>query len=133
MGQGKERAKADPLSIDYDESAGRTHTLKVLGNFLLATYSPGYNTADRETLQKVRGGEEYQAFKQKIEGKYHPRLLVMDHQGNALQHLDIPQTLNHRQFLVRDGELWWLSRMNMNEEEDFVKVYRVEIKEDKKD
>ncbi len=129
-GEGKERAIADPKSIAFDESAGRTHTLKTYNNFLLATYFPGYGPPDRDAYNSIQNGDDYRVFKESIEGKYASKLLIMDHQGNALQSLDIPERLDHRQFLVRDGELWWFSRMNMSEEEDFVTVYRVELTEE---
>lgn len=128
-GQGTERAKADPKSIAYDESAGRTHTLKVYGDYLLSSFSPGYDFADRERYLTIDNREEYSTFRESIKDKYPPALFLMDHQGEGIQKLPLPESLDHRQFLVRDGALWWLSKFNSEVEEDFVKIYKVEITE----
>ncbi|MBD3627568.1 hypothetical protein [Cyclobacterium sp.] len=128
-GEGIERARADPNSIDSDRSAGRTYSLKVFQNFLLASYHPGYDVADRERYWEISSPDEYSTFNKSIEGKYLPALLVMDLQGEAKQRLPIPESLDHRQFLVREGELWWLSRLNAEKEEDFIQIYKVEITE----
>ncbi|MDN3688715.1 hypothetical protein [Cyclobacterium jeungdonense] len=128
-GQGIERTRADPKSIAYDESAGRTHTLKVYKDYLLSSFSPGYDFADRERYLTIDNREDYSAFREAIADKYPPALFLMDHQGEGIQKLSLPESLDHRQFLVRDGYLWWLSRFNSEVEEDFVKIYKVEITE----
>tara|TARA_R110002096_G_scaffold146983_3_gene306130 strand:- start:385 stop:717 length:333 start_codon:yes stop_codon:yes gene_type:complete len=108
MGEGEDRAKADPKSIAYDESAGRTYSLKVYKDYLISYYSSGYDLADKKNYKTIKAREDYKVFKEKIEGKYHPALLVMDHQGETIQSISLPDNLDHRQFLVRDGKLWWL-------------------------
>ncbi|WP_375583473.1 hypothetical protein [Cyclobacterium xiamenense] len=128
-GQGIERAKADPKSITSDASAGRTHTLKVYKNFLISSFNPGYNFADRERYLTIDNPDDYRAFRESIVDKYPSALFLMDHQGQGIQQLDLPKSLDHRQFLVRGGELWWLSRFNSEVEEDFVTIYQVEIAE----
>ncbi|WP_162416032.1 hypothetical protein [Cyclobacterium roseum] len=128
-GEGMERAAADPNSIDSDRSAGRTYSLKAFQNYLLASYHPGYDVADRERYRSVSSPDEYSAFNKSIDGKYRPALFVMDQQGNPIQSIPIPESLDHRQFLVRDGDLWWLSRFNSEVEEDLVQIYKVEITE----
>lgn len=130
-GQGIDRAKADPKSIDYDQTAGRTHTLKVYRNYLLSSFNPGYDFADRERYLTIDNREDYSAFRETMADKYPPALFLMDHQGKGIQKLSLPEPLDHRQFLVRDGDLWWLSKFNMEVEEDFVKIYKVEIADKK--
>jgi len=127
MGDGEDRALADPKSIAYDESAGRTHSLKVYKDYLITTYSPGYDVADKEKYKTFMAREDYKVFKEKIAGKYPPAIMVMDHQGEAIQSISLPDNLDHRQFLVCDGALWWLSKFNSEIEEDFVQIYKVEI------
>ncbi|SHN25630.1 hypothetical protein SAMN04488057_11444 [Cyclobacterium lianum] len=129
IGQGTERAEADPKSITVDQSAGRTHTLKAFGDHLLATVSRGFDVADRERYKAISSREENSSFMESIAGKYEPALFLMDHHGENIQQLPLPQSLDYVQFLVREGELWWLSRLNADKEEDFVKIYKVEITE----
>ncbi len=52
---------------------------------------------------------------------------VMDFEGNSLADFQLPEKLDYRQFLVRDKKMWFLSRFNQDEEEDFVKIYQVEL------
>ncbi|WP_339715387.1 hypothetical protein [Cyclobacterium amurskyense] len=113
MGEGEDRGKADPKSIAFDMSAGRTYTLKAYKDYLIASYNPGYDSKDKE--------------KYKMEAKYPNALLLMNHQGETIQSLALPDKLDHRQFLVRDGELWWLSKLNTEKEEDFIQIYKVKI------
>ncbi|WP_154852936.1 hypothetical protein [Cyclobacterium xiamenense] len=128
-GQGVERAKADPRSIASDETAGRTYTLKVYKDYLISSFNPGYDFADRERYLTIDNPDDYRTFRESIGDKYPAALFLMDHQGQGIQKLDLPESLDHRQFLVRGGELWWLSRFNSEVEEDFVTVYKVEIAE----
>ncbi|GAB2991597.1 hypothetical protein GCM10027284_05230 [Cyclobacterium sediminis] len=127
MGEGADRSKADPKAIAFDESAGRTYTLKVYKDYLITSFSTGYEPADREAYKAIKNREDYSDFKNKIKNKYQPALFLMNHQGEALQSLALPDKLDHRQFLVRNGSLWWLSKFNTDKEEDFVKIYKVEI------
>ncbi|NHE58917.1 hypothetical protein [Cyclobacterium plantarum] len=83
MGQGIERAEADPKSITVDQSAGRTHTLKVFGDYLLASVSPGYDMADKERYKAISSPEENSSFMESIAGKYEPGLFLMDHHGGG--------------------------------------------------
>lgn len=129
VGQGSERAEADPKSITVDQSAGRTHALKVFGDYLLASVSPGYDMADRERYKAISSRKENSSFMESIAGKYEPALFLMNHQGEEIQQLSLPQTLDYVQFLVREGKLWWLSRLNAEKEEDFIQIYKVEIAE----
>lgn len=127
--QGKSPTDADPKAITFDGTAGRTLTLKKYKNHLLSTYSQGYDREDRESYHNLEGNEAYQSFFQKIKGKYTDRMQVMDLDGNTLGNLKIPAKLTSGEFLVRDEQLWFLSSTNEDEEEDFVKIYQVELVE----
>ena len=127
IGEGTDRSKADPKALAFDESAGRTYTLKDYKDYLITSFSSGYETADREAYKAIKNREDYSIFQNKIKNKYQPALLLLNHQGETLQSLALPDKFDHRQFLVRNGSLWWLSKFNTDKEEDFVKIYKVEI------
>ncbi|HSI75249.1 MAG TPA: hypothetical protein VK957_05130 [Lunatimonas sp.] len=125
-GEGKEPAKADVRGISLDRAAGKTHVLKTYGDYLIATYFAGFDFSDREEYKNLTN-ETYSAFFEKIEGKYPIRMHVMDLEGNSLADFELPKQLDYRQFLVRDEKIWFLSKFNQEEEEDFVKIYQVEL------
>ena len=54
---------------------------------------------------------------------------LLDKEGNKLKEIIIPAEFNTRQWLVRDGYLWFLATVNLEEEEDFVKIYKVKLGE----
>lgn len=51
--------------------------------------------------------------------------MVLDLDGNFLKEFVLPQELSDRQWLYREGYLWFLAPVNLEEEEDFVKIYKV--------
>jgi hypothetical protein len=125
VGEGKPLETMDPKAISPDMTIGKTYTLKNLGDFLLATYFPGIDREDRERYDQISRGEAYRDFFERMREKYPYRLHIADTEGNKLADMEIPKKLDYRQFLVRDGKLWFLSRFNQETEEDFVKVYQV--------
>lgn len=125
-GEGKEPAKADVRGISLDRAAGKTHVLKTHGDYLIATYFAGFDFSDREEYKNLTN-ESYSAFFEGIEGKYPVRMHVLDLEGNSLADFELPNQLDYRQFLIRDGKMWFMSKFNNEEEEDFVKIYQVEL------
>ncbi|WP_158859158.1 hypothetical protein [Lunatibacter salilacus] len=125
-GEGKEPAKADVRGISLDHAAGKTHALKTYGDYLIATYFAGFDFSDREEYKNLTN-ESYRAFFEKIEGKYPIRLHVMDLEGNSLADFELSKQLDYRQFLIKDGKMWFLSKFNQEKEEDFVIIYEVEL------
>lgn len=130
-GEGKEPAKADVLAISVDPAAGKTYVLKTYGDYLIATYFAGFDFSDREEYKNLSNEpytkESYSAFFEKIEGKYPIRMHVMDLEGNSMADFELPKQLDFRQLLVRDEKMWFLSKFNQEVEEDFVKIYQVEL------
>ncbi|WP_035806266.1 hypothetical protein [Lunatimonas lonarensis] len=124
-GQGKAPAEADVRGIALDASAGRTRSLALVDTLLLACYHPGFDPLDRERYQNLEGN--YAEFMAEMERKYTDRLLIMNLGGKRLADIEIPSQLDYRQLLYRDGELWFLSRFNKEQEEDFVKLYKVNL------
>lgn len=54
-----------------------------------------------------------------------PSIPVLE--GKRLTDLEIPNKLDYRQLLYKDGELWFLSRFNKDREEDFVNLCKVRL------
>jgi hypothetical protein len=51
----------------------------------------------------------------------------LDLEGELLTEFEIPAEFSERDWVYRDGFLWFLANVNLEEEEDFVKVYKVRL------
>lgn len=123
--QGQAFAEADPKMINPDIFSGNFENIKVSNDYILASFFPGVPERDQLKYDNVAWSE----LLAKIRKDYPHRLLVMDMEGNMLKEIIIPAELNSRQWLLRDGELYFLATVNLAEEEDFVKVYKVRLGE----
>ncbi len=67
------------------------------------------------------------AFREMILKKYPNRIQVTDLDGNQL--LDFaPDRYHPETMLIRDGQLWVMAKPDPDLEEDFFKVYRLDLK-----
>ncbi|MCH7398847.1 hypothetical protein MM236_12655 [Belliella sp. DSM 107340] len=121
--QGEDFEKADPRMISPDMFSGRIENLKVLENNILISFSPGVPELDQDKYDNLG----WQTIMAKMKKDYRYRMLIMDLEGRKLKDLPIPYEYNARQWLVRDGFIWFLGEINLEEEEDFVKVYKVKL------
>ncbi len=126
-GKGRPHDKVDVKAITSDQSAGRALNLINFKDYLLLSYITGYEKSDREAYYQANSAESYKEFYESIAGKYTPQLLLMDKSTNRLAHWEVPERLDSRQFLARGDFLWFLGRFNEEEEEDFAKIYKVNI------
>jgi hypothetical protein len=130
VGKGRPHDKVDVNAITSDQSAGRALNLKSYKDQLFLSYLPGYSSADRETYYALRDPDATREFFQSISGKYPPQFMLMDQSAKLLGHWEAPEKLDFRQFLAKGEHFWFLGRFNQNEEEDLVKIYKVEITEE---
>jgi hypothetical protein len=121
--QGEDFKKADPRIINPDMYSGRIENLKVTDQYVLVSFFPGIPEHEQAKYENLAWVE----FSDKSRKDYNPRMLVMDLDGNLLTELEIPLQFSERQWLYRDGYLWFLAPVNLEEEEDFVKVYKVKL------
>ncbi|MFC0262925.1 hypothetical protein [Fontibacter flavus] len=103
--------------------SGRIENLKVTDQYVLVSFLPGIPEGEQEKYENLG----WMDFLDKSRKDYNPRMLVMDLDGNTLTELEIPLQFSERQWLYRDGYLWFLASVNLEEEEDFVKVYKVRL------
>jgi hypothetical protein len=97
--------------------------IKVTDKYILISYFPGIPEADRFKFEYL----PWLDFQAKTRKAYPPRMLVLDLEGSFLKSLELPWELSDRQWLYRGGFLWFLAPVNLEEEEDFVKVYKVKL------
>jgi hypothetical protein len=121
--QGEGFNKIDPRMINPDIYSGFMENIKVTDKYILISYFPGIPEADRFKFEYL----PWLDFQAKTRKAYPPRMLVLDLEGSFLKSLELPWELSDRQWLYRGGFLWFLAPVNLEEEEDFVKVYKVKL------
>ncbi|EIM75800.1 hypothetical protein A3SI_12124 [Nitritalea halalkaliphila LW7] len=59
--------------------------------------------------------------------KYPYRIAVLDSIGNRIYDF-VPEGLEPSSMLVRDGQLWMMEKPNEEEEQDYIRLFRVGLK-----
>lgn len=126
LNQGEDPKKADPQAISFDPSFGNIQKMAKLNNLLFISYENGYDDLDALTYQEIKSPEEWREFNERIGKKYKTHFLILDMEGNKLADFESPDKLN-KVFVSREGSLWFISKPNPDVEEDFVKIYKVDI------
>lgn len=124
--QGQPFSEADPRMINPDSFTGLFENLKVTDEYILTSFFPGVPELDQDKYENLFWTE----LLPRLREVYPHRMLVMDKKGNMLKEITIPAEFDSRQWLVRDGYLWFLATENLKEEEDFAKIYKVKLGEE---
>ncbi|MFD2034449.1 hypothetical protein ACFSKL_06585 [Belliella marina] len=123
--QGEDFKDADPRMISPDLYSGKFENIKSLGNYILTSFFPGVPESDRDRYENLN----WMDFLAKARIDYSHRMLVLDNEGNKISEFAIPLEMDSRQWLVRDGYIWFLAAENLEQEEDFIKIYKVKLGE----
>lgn len=123
--QGQDFKEADPRMISPDIYSGKFENIKIFDKYILTSFFPGVPELEQDKYENL-GWMDIMA---KTKKDYRNRMLVMDLEGNKLSEFPIPFELDSRQWLVRDGYIWFLGAENLEQEEDFIKIYKVKLGE----
>ena len=123
--QGLPFSEANPRMISPDIFSGLFENLKVTDQYILISFFPGVPELDQDKYENLFWTE----LLPRLREVYPHRMLVMDKKGNLLKEIPLPAEFNTRQWLERDGYLWFLATVNLEEEEDFAKIYKVKLGE----
>ncbi|SHO61792.1 DUF4221 family protein [Algoriphagus zhangzhouensis] len=126
LNKGEDPKKADPQAISFDPSFGIINKMAKLDNMLFISYENGYDDLDALAYQEIKSQEEWGEYNERIGKKYKTHYLVLDLEGNKLADFESPDQLN-KVFVSREGSLWFISKPNPDVEEDFVKIYKVDV------
>lgn len=126
LNTGEDPKKADPQAISFDPSFGIINKMAKLDNMLFISYENGYDDLDALAYQEIKSQEEWGEYNERIGKKYKTHYLVLDLEGNKLADFESPDQLN-KVFVSREGSLWFISKPNPDVEEDFVKIYKVDV------
>jgi hypothetical protein len=107
--------------------SGKIENIKfVNGNFLIA-YFPGYDELDIESNFEEKSQEERIIFRERMGKKYPRRIAILDSLGNVINDF-VPDGLEPRSILLRDGELWMMEKPDEEEEKDYFRLFKVGLK-----
>lgn len=126
LNPGEDPKKADPQAISFDPSFGIINKMAKVDNMLFISYETGYDDLDAIAYQEIKSQEEWREFNERIDKKYKTNFLILDLEGKKLADFESPEQLN-KVFVSREGSLWFISKPNPDVEEDFVKIYKVDI------
>ncbi|MCH7412966.1 hypothetical protein MM213_05705 [Belliella sp. R4-6] len=119
--KGQNFKDVDPRAISMDVYSGMFENIKILDEYILISFFPGVPELDQSKYENVA----YMEVIPKTRKDYPIRMLILDMEGKKLADYAIPNEFDARQWLVRDGYIWFLGTENLEEEEDFVKVFKV--------
>ncbi|WP_143960965.1 hypothetical protein [Litoribacter populi] len=117
-----------PDMIRINIEAGKIISLKKYGDYLILSYLPSFNEVDSERLKSESDEQKRNKQLDELGAKYPARLHIMNADLEPLKNMEVPTKLNNRQFIVRNDQLWFMGEPNAEKEEDFFRVYKVDIK-----
>jgi hypothetical protein len=101
--------------------------IKKIDGYFIIGYFPGYDEGDLVEARENKSVEEYGVFLEKMKKKHPRRLAVADSTGKIL-HDFVPGRLDPRSMLLRDGQIWMRELPDEEIEEDYFRLFRVELK-----
>lgn len=107
--------------------SGKIENIKLVGEHFLIAYFPGYDALDIETSLENKSPEEAKIFRERMGKKYPPRIAIIDSAGKVINDY-IPEGLEPRSMLLRNGELWMMEKPDEEVEQDFFRLFRVGLK-----
>lgn len=128
--QGEELSKKQPGSIMFSTADGTTRNIISTGENILLFYYPGYNQVDRDRVKEQQAkedGEALSALYQELDKKYGNRIHILDKDGNYLADLDNEHDLNIFSGIAKDQDIWFIKKINMDEEEDYFTIYKTRV------
>lgn len=108
---------------DRDRSAFIENIKKIKEYFVIA-YFPGYDFQDLEKSSENKSLDEEITFIKKVKKKYPYRIAIVDSLGNVINDF-VPEGLEAKSMLVRNGELWMLEKSDEEIERDYFRLFRV--------
>jgi hypothetical protein len=107
--------------------SGSVENIKKIDGFYFVAYSPGYNRLDTETYFENKSPEEFKLFRERMQKKYLPKIAILDSLGNLINAF-VPKGLVANSMLIRKGELWMLEKPAEEVEQDYFRLFRLELK-----
>lgn len=111
-------------------TSGKITNIKLVDNFFLIAYFPGFDAADREESFIKRSPEEATIFWNSMRKKYPYRMAILDASGNWLGDVKA-EGLVGSSMVLRNGEIWMQEKPDEEVERDYFRLFRVGLKVEK--
>jgi hypothetical protein len=126
--KGVEEYSPNNLELLFQQRvSGKILNIKKIGDYFLIGYFPGFDQNDANDALKKRSNEEAVDFWNQMAKKYPNRLAVADSTGKIL-HDFVPGRLDPSSMLLRDGQIWMRELPDEEIEQDYFRLFRVELK-----
>ena len=108
-------------------TTGQILNIKKVDGYFLVAYTQGYSPADIEMRIAKKSEAETIDFNNIMDEKYPVHLAILDSLGNLLNDI-APVGLEPQSMLIRNGEVWMQETPNKQVEQDYFRLFRVDLK-----
>ncbi|WP_246255785.1 hypothetical protein [Cyclobacterium plantarum] len=108
-------------------TSGNILNIKKVDGYFVIAYFPGYSDADKEAENENKTQQENLLFRERMLNKYAKRIAVLDTLGNTIGDF-VPEGLIPQSMLLRNNELWMQEKPDKEEERDYFRLFRVELR-----
>jgi hypothetical protein len=125
--KGSDSFNDDMASFTYRFKSAFIENIKVIDDFFVVAYFPGYDRFDLEESHSNKSSKEREVFQKKIKEKYPLRIAIVDSNGQVISDF-VPGNLDPRSMLSRAGELWIMEKQDENYEQDFFRLFKLRLR-----
>ena len=122
-------ADANSSSLNFFElpfTSGKILNIKWVDGYFVTAYFPGLDALDSRKYAG-KSTQEFIDFNREMRKKYPNRIAIIDSVGNVINDF-VPEGLEPKSMLVRNGELWMMEKPDEEAEQDYFRLFRVGLK-----
>lgn len=108
-------------------TSGSVLNIKKVDGYFIIAYFPGYSSSDKEAENENKSHKENLLFRERMLKKYAKRIAILDGEGNRVSDF-VPDGLAPESMLIRNNELWMLEKPDEEVEQDYFRLFRLELK-----
>jgi hypothetical protein len=128
--KGAESYSSELNFFDFSLSSGKILNIKRLEGHFVIAYFRGLDSNDSKELFDGKSTEEVVAAGRAMRKKFPTRIAIVDSLGNVVNDF-VPEGLEPKSMLIRNGELWMMEKPDEEEERDYFRLFKVGLKIEK--
>ncbi len=129
--EGKPRSSFDPNSVTIFGGTGAIQQIFKIDSKLAVSYFSGIPRETESMLDEIwekDGQAAYEEANRKVMSEIPQGILIVDPESLKLEgEIPFPEGVNREGFVVADGAFWFEKSRNLNEEEDFIRIYKMKL------